>query len=263
MTSMSRSRSGVPCRAAASTMRRARSSPRTISGSASTPITSYLGGGTLRAGAEASGETPLAQQLGAQGLGAPGEKQREVLGGVDVEAEAGKTQDDRRQSPLPRSLEVIVEGGLSELERHDVGWCQEGGVRSEPREGRDEERATIGGTLAQHRIYLGGGDARDVARDGEEPIGSGGSRRLLSERDGLGVATVGALDEALDTVTAGHAQHVAVGGDDMNGAVGRVAERQQHIVQHCLGQLSPFHRGEDRHQALLGIRQVLDGYCRE
>src|SRR5262245_2710405 len=179
MTSMSRARSGVPCRVAASAMRRARSSPRAISGSASTPMTSYLGGDTLRAGDEASGEAPLAQELGAPGLGSPGEKQREVLGGVDVEAEAGKIQDHRRKSPLPSRFEVIVERRLSELERHDVGRREEGGSRAESREGRDEERAAVVGKLAQHRVHLVGGDARDIARDREEPIGPGCSRRLL------------------------------------------------------------------------------------
>src|SRR5262245_25632856 len=231
MTSMSRSRSGVPCRAAASTMKRARSSPRAISGSASTPMTSYLGGDTLRAGAEASGEAPLAQKPGAPGLGAPGEKQREVLGVVDVEAEAGKTQDDGRESPLPRRFEVIVEGRLAELERHDVGRREERGVRAEPREGGDEERAAIVGELAQHRVHLSGRDTRHVARDREEAIGSGCSRCLLGERDGLGVAAVAALDEAWDTLTACHREHVTVGGDDVDGALRRSRERQQHVVQ--------------------------------
>src|SRR5262245_13111517 len=263
MTSMSRSRRGVPCRAAASTMSRATSSPRTISGSASTPMTSYLGGDTLRAGAEASGKVPLAQELGAPGLGAPGEKQREVLWGVDVETEAGKTQNGRRQSPLPRRFEVIVERRFSELERHDVGRLEERGVRAEAGEGGDEERAAIVGQFAQHRIHLDGGDARDVARDREEPIGSGCSRGVLGERDSLGVATVGALDEAWDALTAGHVEYVAVGGDDVHRAVRRSCEGQKHIVQHCLCELSSFRRGQDGHQALLGVRQVLDRYGRE
>ncbi len=154
---------------------------------------------------------------------------------------------------------MIVERWLPELERHEIGRREERRVGAEAGERRDEERAAIVFEPTNHRGDFGGGDAGNVARNGQEPIGPRRPRRLLSEGDGFGVTAIRALDEAADPVATGHAEHVLVGRNNVHRAAGRRCEREQHVLEHGLGEHPPFLRGEDRHQTLLGIHQILDG----
>src|SRR5262249_49793807 len=94
--------------------------------------------GALGALARGPAERPLAKERGAPGARAALDEQREILGAVDVQTEAGQGEDGRDEAALASRLEVVVERRLAEFERHDVGRGQQGGVGAEAREGRHE-----------------------------------------------------------------------------------------------------------------------------
>ena len=121
--------------------------------------------------------------------------QREILGRVDVEPEAGQAQHARRQPAwraasrwLPNdgspNLSAIASGGLSSAAF--VPKPDSDGTKTTPRPAAERR--------ARARSSSSGGGARHVARDGDEARRRRrGDRLALGEGDRLGVAAVGAL----------------------------------------------------------------------
>ena len=157
-------------------------------------MTSYRGhgyGAARMVRRQARGEAPLTQQRRAPRGGAALEEQRQVLGSVDVETEprhAGATTGE--EPALARGLEMIVEGGLAELQRHDVGRREESGIGPEAGERGDEHRPAAAASALDTAVISSAVTHGHVAGNGEEARRAPRVRLSLRVGNRLGVAAI-------------------------------------------------------------------------
>ena len=185
----------------------------------------------------------------------------EVLGRVDVEADPGQLEHARREPGGPRGLQVIVEGGLAELERHRVGRRQERGVGARsrratarrPRRGPPRGRSHSAAISSAVTHGTSPGMVRKRAR-------AAGERLPLGEGDRLGVAAVGALGEAARRRGAGREPAPPGRAVTTSTAPGRAPPRRRARPRAWRGELAALGRRERGDEALLGVDEILDGH---
>ena len=124
------------------------------------------------------------------------------------------------------------------------------GTKTAP--GASRERIGQCGQLAR-------GDARHVARDGEEAPRPAGEGRSLGVGDGFRVAAVGLLAECARPVAPRQRLDRWVARDDQHQADLRAGQRVEDVLEHGARQVAALGRREKWDEPLLGVDEVLDG----
>src|SRR5207302_396834 len=136
------------------------------------------------------GQAPAGLELGEEAAAArPAPvraERRQIVGGVDVEPEAGQPQHRGHELAATRGGEVTGEGRLAERERQGGRRPQEGAVRPDAG-GRGHEHGRGGVPGLEHRAELGGGRLRHVTGDRDEGVGAPRHRGGLGGHGGDGL----------------------------------------------------------------------------
>ena len=127
---------------------------------------------------------------------------------------------------------MIVEGGLAEFERHRIGGLEENRIGPEARQGGHEDCTRHFQGRIEQFSQLARGDARHVARDGEEAPRPAGERRSLGMGDGFRVAAVGLLAECARPVAPRQRLDRRVTRDDQHQADLRAGQRVEDVFEH-------------------------------